>query len=104
MGQLGTSDSLEDSHSFSVPTLVDFLDANGDELKINVKNIACGSRHSAVLLENNTVWTTGCNKYGQLGFPVDQFQSSRCFKMAFQCNSRSGLMCGPWATVLVSET
>ncbi|CAB3245448.1 unnamed protein product [Arctia plantaginis] len=104
MGQLGISNSIEDCQSYSVPTLVDFFDANGDELTLNVEDIACGSRHSAILLENNTVWTTGCNKYGQLGFSQDQCQSSRCFKVAFYCNNRSILMCGPWTTVIVSDT
>ncbi|PRD27335.1 UNVERIFIED_CONTAM: RCC1 domain-containing protein 1 [Trichonephila clavipes] len=31
------------------------------------KEVGCGSRHTAVLTENNHLWTWGWNDYGQLG-------------------------------------
>ncbi|GFU25928.1 RCC1 domain-containing protein 1 [Nephila pilipes] len=32
-----------------------------------VKDVGCGSRHTAALTENNHLWTWGWNSYGQLG-------------------------------------
>ena len=32
-----------------------------------VVGVAAGGDHSMVLMQNNSVWAAGCNKYGQLG-------------------------------------
>lgn len=32
-----------------------------------IKDVGCGSRHTAALTENNHLWTWGWNNYGQLG-------------------------------------
>ncbi|XP_075980385.1 uncharacterized protein LOC142979388 [Anticarsia gemmatalis] len=101
-GQLGIKNK-QGHESYIVPTLVDIFDENGVQVHHNVEDIACGSRHSAILLQNNTVWTTGLNKYGQLGFSEQEFPVISSFKKAFDCegNSRYTLMCGAWSTVII---
>lgn len=98
-GQLGIKHEKE-QQSYAVPTLVDIIDKNGEAMTINIKDIACGSRHSAVLLEDNSVWTTGCNKYGQLGFSEEKYPTVCYFKKAFQCDKNCILICGQWTTVI----
>ncbi|XP_026726507.1 PH, RCC1 and FYVE domains-containing protein 1 [Trichoplusia ni] len=103
-GQLGIKHlDKECKESYSVPKLLDLFDVNGKEVIKNIKDISCGSRHSAILLEDNTVWTTGCNKYGQLGFSEEKYPTVNYFKKAFQCYGDCSLMCGPWNTVIISN-
>ncbi|CAH1643167.1 unnamed protein product [Spodoptera littoralis] len=93
----------EHNESFSVPTLVSLFDEQGIEITRNVKDIACGSKHSALLLDDNTVWTAGCNKYGQLGISEQKYPSSNYFRNVFQCDKEDrnySLICGPWNTVI----
>lgn len=87
-------------NSYRLPTVVDFYDEDGNEVELNVTDIACGTRHSAVLLEDNTVWTSGCNKYGQLGFSPDDQPVVNYFKRSFHCGQATQILCAPWATVL----
>ncbi|XP_073948428.1 RCC1 domain-containing protein 1 isoform X2 [Choristoneura fumiferana] len=88
--------------SCDLPTLVDIYDDNGDTVDLNVKQIACGNRHSAILLEDNTVWTAGCNKYGQTGFTLQTMRVD-IFKKSYLCSSDSFIKCGPWATVVIEK-
>ncbi|CAG4930792.1 unnamed protein product [Colias eurytheme] len=103
-GQLGVKEkqnedsSSSDLQSYGLPILVDIYDENGREIDINIKDVACGSRHTAILLENGSVWTSGCNKYGQLGFCVESIQKIECFRKSY-CNADT-LICGPWSTVI----
>ena len=46
---------------YALPQLIDFDD------EMNVKNVACGSKHTLIMSESNEVYATGWNKYGQLG-------------------------------------
>ena len=102
-GQLGIKNtSKEDKESYSIPTLIDLFDEKETIVEQNIKDIACGSRHSAILLDDNTVWTTGCNKYGQLGLSVEKYPSLNNFKKAFSCSKECLLICGPWNTVIYS--
>lgn len=103
-GQLGIIEKKnnETLKSCSVPTLVDIFE-DGVEIMKNVVDIACGSRHSAVLLEDETVWTAGNNKYGQLGFSVDKHPMVQGFKKSFHCKGGTDLMCGLWSTVVKSR-
>lgn len=86
-----------------MPTLVDFFDDNGEEITLNVKDIACGSKHSAVLLEDGTIWTTGLNKYGQLGVPPETVPVVNYFRKSCQCSKNIKLECGPWSTIIVNK-
>lgn len=76
---------------------------DGVEIMKNVKDVACGSRHSAILLDDNTVWTTGNNKYGQLGLTMDKHPVVQSFKKSFHCKKETKLKCGLWSSVLITE-
>lgn len=95
-GQLG----INESNDFSIPTLVDLFDGE-TQIEINVKDVACGTKHSAILLEDNSVWTCGNNNYGQLGLPQINEISVTSFKKVHQCNNNAKLICGPWTTVII---
>ncbi|XP_063634643.1 RCC1 domain-containing protein 1 [Cydia splendana] len=87
-------------NSYSQPTIVDIFDENGDICDTNVKYISCGNLHSAIILEDNTVWTAGCNKYGQLGFAIETTKRKHFFQKAYQCLENSLIKCGSWVTVI----
>ncbi|XP_061720910.1 RCC1 domain-containing protein 1 [Cydia pomonella] len=87
-------------NSYSQPTLVDIFDENGDIYDKNVKYISCGNLHSAIILEDNTVWTAGCNKYGQLGFDKEITKHEHFFQKAYQGLENCLIKCGPWVTVI----
>ena len=59
-GQLGTNNTTQ----MNLPTQM--LDAEGNILT-NVKDIEAGERHTIILKEDGSVWTVGCNDYGQCG-------------------------------------
>lgn len=102
-GQLGiNNDKGNSNESYSIPTLIDLFDEQNAGVTKNVKHIACGSRHSAILLDDNTVWTTGCNKYGQLGLSEEKYPSLNYFKKVFHCDNECELLCGLWSTVIAS--
>ncbi|XP_023934340.2 RCC1 domain-containing protein 1 [Bicyclus anynana] len=102
-GQLGMNknglDNVETKKNYATPTLVDICDVNG-EVDILIKDIACGTRHSAILLQDGTVWTTGWNKYGQLGFSPQQYEKLDCFTKSFYSPNISSLIGGSWNTVV----
>ncbi|XP_060810402.1 serine/threonine-protein kinase Nek9 [Amyelois transitella] len=106
MGQLGTRSKDEEEtdaslpNSFGLPTLVDIYDSNREIVNANVKDIACGSRHTAIILEDNSVWTSGCNKYGQLGLDHRLYPKVSYYKNTLKTEVNCKLMCGPWTTVL----
>lgn len=115
-GQLGVKDNIKEDlaegenekiltkrgNSCALPTLLDFYDTETENWldDVVVKHMACGNRHSAVVLEDNTVWTAGLNKYGQLGFCCQQTQSLSYFKIALKSDSDCTVLCGPWCTVV----
>uniref|UniRef100_A0A2A4J9K9 Uncharacterized protein n=1 Tax=Heliothis virescens TaxID=7102 RepID=A0A2A4J9K9_HELVI len=103
-GQLGIKNDKENSNeSYSIPTVIDLFDEQNAEVIKNAKEIACGSRHSVILLDDNTIWTTGCNKYGQLGLSEEKYPSLNYFKKVFHCDKDCELICGPWSTVIYSS-
>ncbi|XP_048005793.1 RCC1 domain-containing protein 1-like [Leguminivora glycinivorella] len=89
-------------NSYGHPTLVDIFNENGDICDTNVKYISCGNLHSAIILDDNTVWTAGCNNYGQLGFAIETTKQNVFFQKAYQCLENSLIKCGPWVTVIYS--
>ncbi|XP_038213834.1 RCC1 domain-containing protein 1 [Zerene cesonia] len=103
-GQLGVKErqnedySSSDFQSYGLPILVDIYDDSGRELDINIKDVACGSRHTAILLEDGSIWTSGCNKYGQLGFCVESIHKIDFFRKSY--SDANALLCGPWSTVI----
>lgn len=99
-GQLGITENNVNV-SQSIPKLIDLYDEAGDLVEVNVKDIACGSRHSAFLDTNNGLWTTGLNAFGQIG---DGLKKKYCYEFKkvfdFEGNKDCHLSCGPWATVV----
>lgn len=88
--------------SYPLPTVVDIYDDEENHITLNVKDIACGTRHSAVLLEDNSIWASGCNKYGQLGLSPETDPNVKYFKKTFQWSGDLKIRCGPWCTLLVN--
>ncbi|KAM3960115.1 RCC1 domain-containing protein 1 [Aphomia sociella] len=107
-GQLGIkydvnnkeNSQTEDLKSYALPTVVDLYNEKNQHINLNVKDMACGTRHTAVLLEDNSVWAAGSNKYGQLGFPMKVHEKAFYFKKSYSCDHNVELLCGPWSTVL----
>ncbi|XP_028033865.1 RCC1 and BTB domain-containing protein 2-like [Bombyx mandarina] len=99
-GQLGIKESENDLKSYALPKLVDLYDDN-EEVHLQIKDIACGSKHSVLLLEDGSVWTTGANKYGQLACP--QYPNSKNFNKVCVIKEACRLKCGPWTTVIVCK-
>lgn len=110
IGQLGVRQpgtkgvlNREGLKSYPLPSLIDIVDEDDEEVTIDVKDMGCGSRHSAVLLADNSVWTTGYNKYGQLGFCPDEQPTVNYYTKTFQCEDNTEILCGHWSTVLVDK-
>ncbi|XP_050355450.1 serine/threonine-protein kinase Nek9 [Nymphalis io] len=107
-GQLGMNININGEENlerkgqknYAIPRPVDIYDDQGDEIELIIKDIACGTRHSAILLEDNTVWTTGCNKYGQLGFSPKDYEKLEYFKKSYQNPNISNVIGGPWSTIV----
>ncbi|KPJ09177.1 RCC1 domain-containing protein 1 [Papilio machaon] len=104
-GQLGILDnvehpSIENPIQYSIPKLIDIYDENGEIVTIDIVDIACGSKHSALKLADNTVWTSGYNKYGQLGLSSKMFPSVKYFRKVYESCINFKIMCGIWCTVI----
>lgn len=107
-GQLGVwgdfaSSCFVDSESYPFPSLVNIYDRIGCPVMSNVIDIACGSRHSIIKMENNTIWGTGYNKYGQLGLSYKTYPNIKHFKKVLDTDSDTKIICGTWTTVLVKD-
>ena len=69
-------------------------------------DVACGSRHTVVLTEDNQLWSFGWNKYGQLGLghtvTKDSMEKIVLPKSMSSKNSTVKMLRGgDWGTVLV---
>ncbi|XP_068617295.1 uncharacterized protein [Battus philenor] len=85
---------------YSLPKLIDILDEKDIPIDTNVTDVACGSKHSVIKLEDNTIWATGYNKYGQLGISPEKYPLIKQFRMITKCDFDFDLMCGNWCTVI----
>lgn len=106
-GQLGIADNdqvfCNTVKSYPYPTLIDLYDENKAHVDINIKDIACGSRHSAILLTDNSLWTCGFNKYGQLGLSPENVQILHKYKKVYKCDMDCTISCGPWSTFITND-
>ncbi|KAF8956132.1 hypothetical protein BGZ46_002432 [Entomortierella lignicola] len=98
-GQLGTLERLDDGTKpftekelrgkFMEPTRISIAkeqltDSDNPESKPVIIDMACGQNHSLVLFSDGTVYSSGLNKYGQLGpAPVIE-QNPREFRIGFK--------------------
>lgn len=84
------------------PTAVDWP-SNTHSTLYNVSQVACGSRHTVVLLDDNSVWGCGWNRYHQVcaKLPETIFGMSR---LAVAPNLKiKQVVCGEWNTAFIAE-
>ncbi|CAH0554472.1 unnamed protein product [Brassicogethes aeneus] len=95
-GQLGLKKSDMVAVS-STPCLVDFPG------EVNVATLACGSRHTVVLLDNKKLFGAGWNKYKQLkdDEACDFFDFT--YLHDFSEFLESTVVCGPWNTCVLCQ-
>lgn len=102
-GQLGIHEQHTDgSPSTAIPVVVDLYDYKGKSIDTKVKNIGCGNRHSALIDEANTIWTTGYNNYGQVGLDPKTVPIQWSFRRVICSKTNCNLVCGPWVTALTN--
>lgn len=70
-------------------------------LSVNIKQISSGSEHTVILDEEGNVWTTGNNKYGQLGH-VNVKRLPLPVKLDFHCKIIQ-ISAGDYYTALIDE-
>ncbi|XP_018321159.1 probable E3 ubiquitin-protein ligase HERC3 isoform X2 [Agrilus planipennis] len=106
-GQLGLAS--KDSHSaateaVSVMATPHPVELFGNQVDSNVVQMACGSRHTIALLDNNELYGCGWNKYNQLGISSPATENIHKMTKIIDLNRRSSKMqlkCGPWATAVL---
>ncbi|CAH1962238.1 unnamed protein product [Acanthoscelides obtectus] len=93
-GQLGICDKTENQHQvIATPTPAEF--------GLTVLKVACGSRHTIILLDNNQLYGCGWNKYKQIKY-CEQESFSTFLKMrSFEDNEIIDIKCGPWNSVVL---
>lgn len=106
-GQLGLAvnhDSGDDGHSTcgqvqcqTVPVPVDIP---GD---LDVLTVSCGTRHTAALAGDGSVWTWGWGYYGQLGHgdSEDKYTPSQVAAFSSVNHKAKTLCCGDWSTFVI---
>ncbi|XP_068668074.1 ultraviolet-B receptor UVR8-like isoform X1 [Aristolochia californica] len=94
-GQLGTgADQAE--------TLPRLLEAPSLENK-NAKVVSCGARHTAIITEDEKVFSWGWNKYGQLGLG-DVIDRSIPSQVPLESCTPKNVTCGWWHTLVLAES
>lgn len=101
-GQLGLPiHSTEKSEGVSVmatPHIIDFPDPNANAVKV-----ACGKRHTIVLLDNGELYGCGMNKYKQLKEDDEDIIETMNFLGDFSKEKVKDIKCGPWNSVICCE-
>ncbi|KAF2892607.1 hypothetical protein ILUMI_13565 [Ignelater luminosus] len=97
-GQLGIGKINEEAVGvMAIPQVVDFPDDS------NAIDVACGNRHTIVLLDNADLFGAGWNKYHQLGNIENE--NENIFRMthlySFSNFNVNNIKCGPWSTVVI---
>ncbi|CAG9859344.1 unnamed protein product [Phyllotreta striolata] len=93
-GQLGLGKEEIDKHFVAVmasPAVVDFLEESW-----NATMVACGSRHTIILFDNNQLYGCGWNKYHQLNETDRENYHTLTHLHDFEDETVLGLHCGPW--------
>ncbi|XP_018573093.1 ultraviolet-B receptor UVR8 [Anoplophora glabripennis] len=98
-GQLGLGNGEESNVSVMASQhVVDLPDSQR-----NVVQVACGNRHTIVLLDNNHLFGCGWNKYKQLtGIDKENFHSFT-YLHDFLGENVVALKCGPWNSVVLCK-
>jgi alpha-tubulin suppressor-like RCC1 family protein len=101
-GQLGMKKAGDGAQRyqqvFTLPQIIDLEDETDA-----VKNVYCGHKHTLIRTERNRLFSTGSNKFGQLG--VGDTVDRDCF-VEIPINgidNESQISCGYWTTYLISN-
>ncbi|KAJ8917839.1 hypothetical protein NQ315_010751 [Exocentrus adspersus] len=101
-GQLGLGiDGEPEEASISVmasPRVIDFVDS-----QTNVMKIACGGRHTIVLLDDNRLYGCGWNKYKQLNNQDQENVYTFTYIHDLSNEEVLQLKCGPWNSVILCK-
>ncbi|XP_044755139.1 RCC1 domain-containing protein 1, partial [Coccinella septempunctata] len=101
-GQLGLPvHSIEKNEGVSVmasPHVIDFPDPNANAVKV-----ACGKRHTIVLLDNGEIYGCGMNKYKQLKEDDQDVIETMNILGDFSREKIKEIKCGPWNSVICCE-
>ncbi|VEN46761.1 unnamed protein product [Callosobruchus maculatus] len=93
-GQLGVYDKTESQYQvLATPTPVN--------LNENVSRVACGSRHTIVLLENKELYGCGWNKYSQIKNCKQESFNTFVKMQSFENEDIIDIKCGPWSSVVL---
>ncbi len=110
-GQIGTCDKNDqDSVFVAYPNKLKIYDDFGDENKnLKFRNLSLGSRHSALISQDNNLYTFGWNKYNQL-FQSDIYQEKDETQTIEEPtivdeyeNRVRDVKCGTWFTLILLD-
>lgn len=92
-----TTNKLCERLMFStLPVLVD--------LEKDVEKIGCGTRHTAAMLIDKTLWTWGWNGYGQLGLGDQNDRHYPTMVEDFCDSPVTDFVCNAWNTLVCTQT
>ncbi|KDN48534.1 RCC1/BLIP-II [Tilletiaria anomala UBC 951] len=94
--------------------------SNVEDEIVSVSDIDCGNDHTAVVLQDGSVWTSGSNEHGQLGALINADFTEHSASFEAECRTAAGwkrcapfgmgttehhatrVLCGPWTTFVVA--
>ncbi|XP_068709475.1 RCC1 domain-containing protein 1-like [Montipora foliosa] len=106
-GQLGLAfnhgnvdDSQPSSHPVQCQVVPAIVNIPGD---LDVLTVSCGTRHTAVVAGDGSVWTWGWGNYGQLGHDDSKDKNSPCEVGALSSlkHKPKTVCCGDWSTFVI---
>lgn len=107
-GQLGLTVSHNDEedhqssiHQIQCQALPALVNLPGD---LDVLTVSCGTRHTAIVAGDGSVWTWGWGYYGQLGHGDRQDKSMPSEVNAFSSMKHKAktICCGVWSTLVIA--
>ncbi|CAG9760091.1 unnamed protein product [Ceutorhynchus assimilis] len=102
-GQLGLAKPDEEiKKNVSVMATPRVVDIHGC-VENNVIQVACGSRHTIVLLDNNALYGCGWNEYKQLKNDEQKNYNFFVFIEDFSQERIEKILCGPWNSAVICK-
>ncbi|KAH1009665.1 hypothetical protein HUJ04_001992 [Dendroctonus ponderosae] len=71
---------------------------------LNVTQVACGTKHTIALLENNHLYGCGFNKYKQIKSEDREDYNEFTFIRDFSQENVDRILCGPWNSALIVDS
>lgn len=83
---------------FTLPQLIEMTD------EVLIKNVYCGHKHTLLRTEENKIFSTGLNKFGQLGLNDNYVDHDKFLEMSNIANigDDANISCGYWTTYLIN--